>query len=149
MTFRGISLFLVALFGTFAAAMISNYIATVGQLGNILEKSMNAGARKPEANGMLENNLSMETVEAWTYMCHFFKLRPSVTLLKIYIAVFYVLNFLAIARIIVSDVLFYSWYSIILDQYRELSKCLKEALRDVAPGTKLKEWIEHHHHVNE
>jgi hypothetical protein len=141
---------LVALFGIFAAALTSNYIDTIGQLGNILEKSINgSGATKFEANGMWENQLSIDTLEAWTYMCHFFKLWPSVTLLKIYSAVFYILNFLAIGRILVSDILFYSWYSIVLEQYRELSRCLKETLRDEVPGTKLREWIEHHHHVNE
>jgi hypothetical protein len=148
MIFRAISLFSVALFGIFAAALISNYIATVGQLQNILEKSMN-GTRIIEANGMMENQLSMDTLEAWTYVCHFFKLWPSVTLLRIYSAFLYVLNFLAIGRIIVSDILFYSWYFIVLDQYKELSKSLKETLRETATGTKLKKWIEHHHLVNE
>lgn len=146
--FREISFFSVALFGIFAAAMITNYIATVGQLGTILEKSNNGGG-KFEANKLLENQLSMDTLEAWTYVCHFFKLWPSITLLKIYTAVFYVFNFLAIGRIIVSDVLFYSWYFIVLDQYQELSMSLKETLRETASGTKLKIWIEHHHHVNE
>jgi len=141
---------LVVLFGIFAAALISNYIDTIGQLGNILEKSINgSGAGKFEANGMWENQLSIETLEAWNYLCHFFKLWPSITLLKIYSAVFYLLNFLALGRIIVSDILFYSWYSIVLDQYQELSRCLKDTLRDETPGIKLREWIEHHHRVNE
>jgi hypothetical protein len=141
---------LIALFGIFAASLVFHYITTVGQLGNILEKSMNgSGAGKFEANGMWETQLSLDTLEAWTHVCHFFKLWPSITLLKIYSAVFYAFNFLAIGRILVSDILFYSWYSIVLEQYRELSGCLKETLRDETPGTKLREWIEHHHHVNE
>jgi hypothetical protein len=146
--FRAISLLLVALFGIFAAALIFHYNATVGQLGNILEISMN-GSKKFEASEMLENQISIDTLEAWTYVCHFFKLWPSITLLKIYSAVIYIFNFLALGRRIVSDILFYSWYSIVLEQYRELSRCLKETLKDEAPGTKLREWIEHHHHVNE
>jgi hypothetical protein len=138
----------VPVFALFAASLIFNYIATLSQLENFLEKSTN-GSQKFEASGMLENQIFMDTLEAWTYVCHFFNLSPSVTLLKIYSALFFISNFLAIGRIIVSDVLFYSWYFIVLDQYQELSKCLKETLRDVAPSSKLSEWIEHHHHVNE
>jgi hypothetical protein len=139
---------LVAVFGIFTAVLISNYIATLSQLEKMLEISMN-GSQKFEASGMLENQIFMDTLEAWTYVCHFFNMTPSVTLLKIYSAFFFASNLLAIGRIIVSDVLFYSWYFIVLDQYQELSKCLRDTLRDVVPSTKLREWIEHHHHVNE
>lgn len=146
--YRGISIYLVTFFGLFTASLISNYVATLSQLETMLENSMN-GSQKFEASGMLENQILMDTLEAWTYVCHFFNVSPSVTQLKIYFVFFFVSNLLAIGRLIASDVLFYSWYFIVLEQYRELSKYLKDTLRDEAPSTKLREWIEHHHHVNE
>jgi hypothetical protein len=138
----------VTFFGLFTASLICNYVATVSQLETMLENSMN-GSQNFEATGMLENQILMDTLVAWTYVCHFFNLSPSITLLQIYFVFFFVSNLLAIGRLIVSDVLFYSWYFIVLDQYQELSKCLKDTLRDEAPSTKLREWIEHHHQVNE
>jgi len=127
--------------------MIFNYFAIFGKLAEILVEFQKNGSFVDEQT-LLNNQVSIEIVEAWSYVCQIFKLWPSVTLLKFYAAFFYFINFLAIGRIIVTDILFYSWYFIVINKYKELARGLKIVLEE-KDSTKLKAWVEFHHYVNE
>ncbi|XP_065338597.1 uncharacterized protein LOC135938682 [Cloeon dipterum] len=144
---RIITILVTVLFSAFIVSISANYFSTFGQLEDIFG---NVNGTEEEINQqMMSKQVPLEVVEAWTYVCAFFQLWPSTGMLKVYAAFLHVINFLGIGRIIVSDILFYSWYAIIINRYHMLAKSAPAVLNKQENDKRLVDWIQFHHTINE
>ncbi|CAB3380290.1 Hypothetical predicted protein [Cloeon dipterum] len=148
------AVFLVTLFSSFGVAICSSYMTIFAQIGTLIDSYMQNGTQAEDADLLLTKSeeVSIEILEAWYYVQRFFKMWPYVALVKAYAAFVYAVSFLSLGRVVVSDILFYSWYATLNHLYRVLVDALPQALAaDAAADRKkaLADWIQHHHSLNQ
>ncbi|XP_059476879.1 uncharacterized protein LOC132197550 [Neocloeon triangulifer] len=149
---RLISIFLIALFSAFALSIASSYMTVFGQITDLIDRFMKNGTHQEAEdadNYLTKSEVSIEILEAWYYVNGLFKIWPYVTLVKAYAAFVYATSFLALGRVVVSDILFYSWYMTVNNLYRDLVDSLPSALECTNDKKKLHKWVQHHHALNQ
>ncbi|XP_059476913.1 uncharacterized protein LOC132197577 [Neocloeon triangulifer] len=146
---RVITIFIAVIVVVFAITLATGYITVFLKLATILDGLMKDNPRADADQFIRESNFSVEINEAWTYTSQVFYVWRSVTLMRIVCGIIHFYSFFAIGRIMISDLLFYTWYSTIIHQYRQLAKELPKVMEKRAGKDKLQDWINCHQSLNE
>ncbi|XP_059476657.1 putative odorant receptor 92a isoform X2 [Neocloeon triangulifer] len=131
-----ISAFLVILLSFFSVALICNLITLFARI----EAELAYDGRD------VDTAVSFKIFRAFIDFCEFFNFRPSNLQSEIFMTFMYSLSFLSICRLVVSNILFCSWYLIIAKMYQQLTKNFTRAL---STEKSLSDWIKHHSKITE
>ncbi|CAB3380291.1 Hypothetical predicted protein [Cloeon dipterum] len=142
---RLITVLLLFWSSSFAVAVISIVSDNIKAVDQVLEyiAANETGVEKTKLN----DRLTFETTLTSTKVIQRLGVPPSQLAVRLIMAALLTSNYVAIGRLIVSDVLFYSWYSVLVHQYQQLIDCLPEAIAD--GGKKMNYWAHYHTVLNE
>ncbi|CAB3387685.1 Hypothetical predicted protein [Cloeon dipterum] len=145
---RIISGLIFFLFGLFFCTTVFMYFENYWRLADLME---HAATNKTQIELMVSERgeFSIELLEAWMFVVQTMPFLPSPMQIKIVSALIFFFCYFAIGRVMLSDMLFYSWYSIIVHQYRQLRDTLGKVLHEDAEKEKLEDWVKYHHTLNE
>ncbi|XP_065342615.1 uncharacterized protein LOC135941204 [Cloeon dipterum] len=135
-------------FGSFFCTTVYMYFENYWRLAVLME---HAATNKTQIELLVHGRgeFTIELLEAWMFAVQTMPFVPSPMQIKIVSALIFFFCYFAIGRVMLSDMLFYSWYSIIVHQYRQLRDTLGKVLHEDAEKEKLEDWVKYHHTLNE
>ncbi|XP_059476658.1 uncharacterized protein LOC132197401 [Neocloeon triangulifer] len=146
---RVIQVLVLTFFTTFAVALVSTFITSLENFDKVMEMLRENATYTGDKNFITQ--VYYETWKSvWSNNKYFnipdAALRSYIKVTSIFI---YVLCYLAIGRLVVSDVLIYSWYSTIVNQYQQLADSLPQVMAAGEDLKKVQYWIRYHSLLNE
>ncbi|XP_059477516.1 uncharacterized protein LOC132197923 [Neocloeon triangulifer] len=133
----------------FIICLTTGYLSIFWETTTILDKLLQNNTAIDADQMIRESDYSVEIIQSWAYIWQVFYIWPSVLMVRILTGIVHYFSFFAIGRVMISDFLFYTWYSTIIHQYRQLAKVLPKVMDGRAGKEKLQEWNKCHHNLNE
>ncbi|XP_059477112.1 uncharacterized protein LOC132197681 isoform X2 [Neocloeon triangulifer] len=145
-----VAFLLIFLFTTFGISLLVDFLTIISQMDKLYDSIRNLTEISEIEKAVANNNASVEATNAWSYVAPLYAIWPSFIAARIYGAIIFSVFYLSFGRVLASDALFYTWYKIIIFQSSRSSQDLPQVLEnDTGEETKLQNWIENHHSIND